>query len=212
MWGTLFPFRRFGINVNDFGESWRSGYPFLAIINGIQPGAVDMESEKIKSASNRQRLETAFTVAERDLGIPRLLDPEDVDVPQPDEKSVMTYVAQFLHKSTEPRVQDSFAAVQALYDELLTWLTQKTQYMEHMKQTGALPMKYSDYQALCSEFHQKQEPYNRLKSIVESHAHVGISDDSWNQLQSLWKKLESQVSSRFNIIVEPRSYAVISWY
>lgn len=56
------------------------------------------------SLSNRQRLETAFDVAEAKLGIARLLDAEDVDVEKPDEKSIMTYVAQFLHKYPEPKV------------------------------------------------------------------------------------------------------------
>ena len=42
-------------------------------------------------------------VAEEDLGIARLLDAEDVNVPQPDEKSIMTYVAQFLHKYPDPQ-------------------------------------------------------------------------------------------------------------
>jgi len=51
--------------------------------------------------TNVTRLETAFYVAEVELGITRLLDPEDVDVENPDEKSVMTYVAQFLHRYPE---------------------------------------------------------------------------------------------------------------
>ena len=50
------------------------------------------------SKSNKERLQYAFDVAEKELGIAKLLDPEDVDVENPDEKSVMTYVAQFLHK------------------------------------------------------------------------------------------------------------------
>jgi len=35
---------------------------------------VDME--KVKGRSNRENLEEAFTLAEAELGIPRLLDPE----------------------------------------------------------------------------------------------------------------------------------------
>ncbi|KAL8172744.1 UNVERIFIED_CONTAM: hypothetical protein K2H54_016083 [Gekko kuhli] len=42
--------------------------------------------------SNLANLEHAFFVAER-LGVARLLDPEDVDVSSPDEKSVITYVS-----------------------------------------------------------------------------------------------------------------------
>jgi nesprin-1 len=150
--------------------------------------------ESLRSSSNRTRLETAFRVAETELGVPRLLDPEDVDVPRPDEKSIMTYVAQFLHKSNEPHLQaDSFSAVQGLYDELLTWLMQKTQFMEHMKQTGALPLSYNQYQSLSSEFQLKHEPFSRLKTLMESHSQVGITDEAWGRLQTLWKKLESQL-------------------
>lgn len=56
------------------------------------------------TTTNKQRLNTAFDVAENKLGIARLLDADDVDVPKPEEKSIMTYVAQFLHKYPEPKV------------------------------------------------------------------------------------------------------------
>jgi hypothetical protein len=41
----------------------------------------------------RERLENAFTVAEHEYGVTRLLDAEDIDVEQPDEKSIITYVS-----------------------------------------------------------------------------------------------------------------------
>ncbi|XP_075815197.1 nesprin-1-like, partial [Microtus pennsylvanicus] len=86
--------KQMGIEVKDFGKSWRTGLAFHSVIHAIRPELVDLE--KVKSRSNRENLEDAFTIAETQLGIPRLLDPEDVDVDKPDEKSIMTYVAQFL--------------------------------------------------------------------------------------------------------------------
>uniref|UniRef100_A0A663F6D7 Spectrin repeat containing nuclear envelope protein 2 n=1 Tax=Aquila chrysaetos chrysaetos TaxID=223781 RepID=A0A663F6D7_AQUCH len=85
------------INVTDFKSSWRSGLPFLAIIQTLRPGLVDLE--KAKARSNKENLKEAFRIAELELNIPRLLEPEDVDIMNPDEKSIMTYVAQFLQYS-----------------------------------------------------------------------------------------------------------------
>lgn len=90
------------MEVKDFGASWRDGVAFLALIDAIKANLVNLAD--LKKTSNRQRLETAFDVAESKLGIAKILDAEDVDVPKPDEKSIMTYVAQFLHKYPEPKV------------------------------------------------------------------------------------------------------------
>jgi len=97
---AIFGRRSFNVVVKDFGPSWRDGNAFLGIIEAIKTNLLDLAA--LNRGSNRDRLETAFHVAESELGIARLLDPEDVDVDRPDEKSIMTYVAQFLHKYPAP--------------------------------------------------------------------------------------------------------------
>ncbi|XP_071988617.1 calmin-like, partial [Engystomops pustulosus] len=92
--------KRLGIQIKDFGPSWRNGIAFHSMIYAIRPELVDMD--KLKGRSNRENLEEAFSIAESELGIPRLLDPEDVDVDKPDEKSIMTYIAQFLKHYPDP--------------------------------------------------------------------------------------------------------------
>lgn len=44
-----------------------------------------------------RNLDLAFRVAEQELGIAPLLDPEDVAALQPDERSIMTYVSLYYH-------------------------------------------------------------------------------------------------------------------
>ncbi|XP_046877069.1 nesprin-2-like isoform X4 [Hypomesus transpacificus] len=97
------------LSVKDFKSSWRSGVAFLAILCSIRPELVDLELVDLARAqtrSNLQNLEEAFRLAEQQLRIPRLLEPEDVDVENPDDKSIMTYVAQFLQYSNDCPVPD----------------------------------------------------------------------------------------------------------
>lgn len=96
--------RETGVQVKDFGPSWRDGVAFLALIDSIKQNLINLTEMRKSSKTNKQRLDTAFDVAENKLGIARLLDADDVDVDKPEEKSIMTYVAQFLHKYPEPRV------------------------------------------------------------------------------------------------------------
>lgn len=58
---------------------------------------IDYDSlDKNNAAYN---LQLAFDVAEQQLGIPKLLDVEDLlNTPRPDERSVMTYISEYFHK------------------------------------------------------------------------------------------------------------------
>ncbi|XP_041266479.1 spectrin beta chain, non-erythrocytic 2-like [Onychostruthus taczanowskii] len=60
-----------------------------------RPELLDVGS--LRGANALHNLQSAFAVAERELGVTRLLDPEDVAVEQPDERSVLTYVAALYH-------------------------------------------------------------------------------------------------------------------
>ncbi|XP_068610253.1 nesprin-1 [Brachionichthys hirsutus] len=93
-----------GIEVKDFGPSWRTGLAFFAIIHTLRPNVVDMDH--VWSRPSRENLREAFSLAERELSIPQLLDPEDVDVDNPDEKCIMTYVAQFLKYHPDSKQSD----------------------------------------------------------------------------------------------------------
>ncbi|XP_063350729.1 nesprin-2 [Pelmatolapia mariae] len=92
------------VNVKDFKSSWRSGEVFLAILSSLRPQLVNLSL--VQSRSNQENLEEAFHLAEQELHIPRLLEPHDVDVSSPDEKSIMTYVAQFLQYSSDMPAPD----------------------------------------------------------------------------------------------------------
>ncbi|KAM4665780.1 calmin [Amazona ochrocephala] len=96
--------RKYGVAVQDFTSSWRSGLAFLAVIKAIDCTLVDMKQALEKSA--RENLEDAFSIAQNKLGVPRLLEPEDIMVESPDEQSIVTYVAQFLEHFPELEAED----------------------------------------------------------------------------------------------------------
>lgn len=122
-----------GIKCTNFSSCWSDGKMFNALIHRYRPDLVDMERVQIQS--NRENLEQAFEVAER-LGVTRLLDAEDVDVPSPDEKSVITYVSSIYDafpkvpeggegiSATE--VDSRWQEYQSRVDSLIPWIRQHT--------------------------------------------------------------------------------------
>lgn len=84
-----------GVHIHNFTDSWRSGLGFNALIHAHRPDL--FRWTEVPTTDHVETLNHAFDVAHNHLGIPRLLDAEDVDTSRPDEKSVMTYVASYYH-------------------------------------------------------------------------------------------------------------------
>lgn len=66
--------RRFGVEVHDFGTSWRSGLAFLALVKSVNPALVDLRASF--SREPRENLQQAFAIARCSLEIAPLLEPD----------------------------------------------------------------------------------------------------------------------------------------
>ncbi|KAJ6663653.1 hypothetical protein lerEdw1_009732 [Lerista edwardsae] len=83
------------VNIQNFTTSWRDGLAFNALIHRHRPDIIDFR--KLTKSNAAFNLQQAFNTAEQQLGLARLLDPEDVNMENPDEKSIITYVVSFYH-------------------------------------------------------------------------------------------------------------------
>mmetsp|Transcript_2449 Transcript_2449/g.5806 ORF Transcript_2449/g.5806 Transcript_2449/m.5806 type:complete len:1868 (-) Transcript_2449:74-5677(-) len=93
------------VDIKNFTSSFQDGLAFNALIHAHKPHLIPYGSlSKENPAVNH---ETAFNCAEKDLGIPRLLDVEDMEMP--DERSVMTYVSLYYHYFASSREQENAA-------------------------------------------------------------------------------------------------------
>jgi len=84
------------VNIIDMDTSWKDGLAFCAMIHHFRPNLIVYDSLKTEDVLKNNEL--AFKIAEQEMGIPSLLDPQDmVDSDIPDKFSIITYVSQFYH-------------------------------------------------------------------------------------------------------------------
>ncbi|XP_045762779.1 dystonin isoform X12 [Maniola jurtina] len=209
-----------GVRVADFTSSWRDGLAFNALIHRNRPDLIDWRN--IRSRQVRERLETAFHVVEKEYGVTRLLDPEDVDTHEIDEKSLITYISSLYETFPEPpAVHPLFDAESqrraAAYTEQAAqhraWLHEKCSLM----QDRAFPSTLIEMKKLLSEstrFRNEEVPlrqrekqklfhqYRELEKYFESVGEIEVEptlrpealEQSWARLLMAAQERERDLS------------------
>ncbi|XP_033967814.1 spectrin beta chain, erythrocytic [Pseudochaenichthys georgianus] len=142
------------VNIRNFTTSWKDGMAFNALIYKHRPDLVDFN--KLKKSNQSHNLQSAFNVAEQQLGVHKLLDPEDVFTENPDEKSIITYVVAFYHYFSKMKqlavegkrvgkVLDHAIETEKMIDkyetlssDLLTWIEQTIIVLNNRKLANSL--------------------------------------------------------------------------
>ncbi|XP_060545217.1 dystonin isoform X13 [Pantherophis guttatus] len=184
-----------GVRCENFTTCWRDGKLFNAIIHKYRPDLVDMNTVAVQS--NLANLEHAFFVAEK-LGVARLLDPEDVDVSSPDEKSVITYVSSLY--DAFPKVPEGGEGISAHdvevkwieYQNMVNYLIQWIRHHATIMSDRAFPNNPVELKALYNQYLQFKETEIPPKEIDKS------------KIKHLYKLLEVWIE--FGRIKLPQGY------
>ncbi|XP_039384231.1 dystonin isoform X7 [Mauremys reevesii] len=184
-----------GIRCENFTTCWRDGKLFNAIIHKYRPDLIDMNTVAVQS--NLANLEHAFYVAEK-LGVTRLLDPEDVDVSSPDEKSVITYVSSLY--DAFPKVLEGGEGISANdvevkwveYQNMVNYLIQWIRHYITIMSDRTFPNNPVELKALYNQYLQFKETEIPPKEIDKS------------KIKCLYKLLEVWIE--FGRIKLPQGY------
>ncbi|CAH0551957.1 unnamed protein product [Brassicogethes aeneus] len=197
-----------GVTVKDFSKSWRDGLAFSAILNRNRPDLLDYRHAR--NQRPRERMERVFYLAEKEYGVTRLLDPEDVDTHEPDEKSLITYISSLhevfpeppqIHPLYDPQAQERVHEYREVATKLSIWMRENYSLMQdrsfpatliEMKKlstesdrfrTEEVPPRQRD-KDFCHRLFRDLEKY--FKSVgevdIEPELHIDNIERNWQRL------------------------------
>lgn len=121
------------VDVRNFTDSWNDGLAFCALLDIHRPDLIDYDA--LDKNDHRGNMQLAFDIAKAEIGIPDLLDVEDVcDVAKPDERSLMTYIAYWFHAFSQmEKVENAGRRVEKFVNNMQGAWEMQSNYERRMK-------------------------------------------------------------------------------
>eukprot|EP01121_Diplochlamys_sp_Union-15-3_P012915 TRINITY_DN3938_c0_g2_i1.p1 TRINITY_DN3938_c0_g2~~TRINITY_DN3938_c0_g2_i1.p1 ORF type:complete len:432 (-),score=103.08 TRINITY_DN3938_c0_g2_i1:37-1332(-) len=187
-----------GINIKTFKDSFNDAWAFMAMVDKYTEGKVGYKPNR----GEKPTIETithVFQLAEKNLGVPQLLDPKDLLNGTVDERSVVLYTSLFFHafvtqeeKLKEKRAMESeFSSKKQKLSEEMELLLSQLEALKEDKRV--LEKNIEDQKRLNQETKEKYE-----KKLHEK-------DDLLEKLQREKEDLENELNEwkkKYNALKE----------
>jgi len=187
-----------------------------------------LDYRSCRGRTARDNLENAFNIAEKDLGVTKLLDPEDVDIPHPDEKSLITYISSLYELFPEPHEHNPLMDIERirrideykdLASRLCVWMRESISRLrernfpntlQEMKivqtennrfRTEEIPPKLHDKQRLASSY---KDVLKMIRALPGSHHRIE-EEFKIENIEHQWNKLITAHQERDHAISEEMS-------
>lgn len=163
------------VEVRNFTDSWNDGLAFCALLDIHRPDLIDYDA--LDKNDHRGNMQMAFDIASKEIGIPALLDVEDVcDVAKPDERSLMTYIAYWFHAFSQmEKVENAGRRVEKFVNNMQGAWSMQSDYERRMRellmaikeqgvswQISEFEGTYVDAKKQASEFSQYKRGQKRM--------------------------------------------------
>ncbi|PWN93150.1 hypothetical protein FA10DRAFT_263846 [Acaromyces ingoldii] len=164
------------VDVVDFSHSWKSGLALCALIHRHRPDLLNYDA--LDKTDRHRCTKLAFDVAQQHLDIPQLLDVEDLcDTKKPDERSVMTYVAQYFHAFSSMEQAEAVSRRVAAFADVMhgAWLMQQ----DYERRAMALLKSMAEAQAAWASATFAGTYADAKRQLTDFNAYKGATKRVW---------------------------------
>lgn len=183
-----------GVNIRDFKGSFADGNAFLALVHAYDKKLFDYDHQ-LEEHSTIENIEYAFNSAEKVLGIPQLLDAQELLDGTVDERSIVLYVSLYFHAFVSAQEKNKIEGEKKAITEKVTDL--ETQLIEMKEENEVLTKKLTnseeDFKSLKSKYEEKEKALDKLQEEKEA------ADRELADLRAQFKKLKEKTEERSQV-------------
>lgn len=173
-----------GVEIKDFKSSFNDGNAFLAMVHAFDNKLFKYD-EQLEEHSTAENIESAFTMAEKHLGIPQLLTQQDLMDGTIDERSVVLYVSLYFHAFVSAEEKNRIEKEKRGLTDKMTDLESELDLM-----TKKVAAKEEEFTQLRGKYEEQEKAYKQLQKEKE------LLQSEVDDLKDQYKRLKSAVDAR----------------